>query len=328
MEAQMAEEQRKNQEYQEKEKQKAAIMQMISEDTPENQQLAMTNPQAYAELRMKQQFAGPGEAKVLSPGQTIVGPDYKPLYTAPEKPPEPTSGIKEYEYYKRDEIAAGRQPLGSLEYEQAVRKSGAGNINNITGTDGSFDKELSKGIAGVYTSALEAGKNAVATKSAAQQLRVLMKGRGGSLDGLIAASAPYLPPGLIPEGANDIVAAQAIIAGLVPKQRVPGSGTTSDFDAKKFSESLPNLWNKPGANEIITNTMESYADYQIAVSDIIADVGSNPQITNKAAAIRAEIAKIPDPFIGWKQYMASSGASSGGASNPAIDDLVNRYRSK
>jgi hypothetical protein len=88
MEAQMAEEQRKNQEYQEKEKQKAAIMQMIAEDTPENQQLALTNPQAYAELRMKQQFAGPAEGFTLGEGQQRFDATGKPIASGAPKPPE------------------------------------------------------------------------------------------------------------------------------------------------------------------------------------------------------------------------------------------------
>jgi hypothetical protein len=313
---QMAQQQ---EEQKEKERNKAAVMQWLDGLPEDQQELARVNPQMAAEAYMKQQFAGPGEGFTLGAGQVRYGPNGQQIAAGPSDIPKPTDDMREYEVAKQQGYGGTFQ-----QYMIEMKKAGASSVN-VNGGDGNFDKELSKGVAGVYTSAMEAGQNAVATKSAAQQLRVLMKGRGGSLDGLSAAAAPYLPPGLVPEGASDIVAAQAIIAGLVPKQRVPGSGTTSDFDAKKFSESLPSLWNKPGANEIITNTMESYADYQIAVSNAIADVASNPQIANKAAAIREQIAKIPDPFIGWKKYMAASGS---GASSPAVDDLVNRYRSK
>ena len=37
----------------------------------------------------------------------------------------------------------------------------------------------------------------------------------------------------------------AISAGLVPKQREPGSGSTSDFDARQFLQALPSI-DKPG----------------------------------------------------------------------------------
>lgn len=237
---------------------------------------------------------------------------------------KPTDDIAEYNFAKSQGFTGTLQ-----DWIVAGRKAGATTID-MTGADGNFDKELSKGVAGAYIKQMEIGQNAVATKTAAQQLRVLMKDRGGALDGLTAAAAPYLPEGIIPEGANDIVAAQAIVSGLIPKQRVPGSGTTSDFDARKFAESLPSMWNKPGANEIITSTMESYADYQIAISNVIADIASNPDIKNKSAAIREEIAKIPDPFIGWKQYMSSTGMmqSGVGKTNSEIDSLVNKYRSK
>jgi hypothetical protein len=309
-------------EQREKERKKAAIMQWI-DGQPENvQEFYRAFPEEGAKHWLQSQSGA--EGFTLGEGQQRFDATGRPIASVPQAPPKPTSDIQNYEYYAQGERAAGRQPMSSLEYEQAIRKSGANSIS-IGGSDGNFDKELSKGVAGVYVSQMETGQNAMATKTATQQLRVLMKGRGGALDGLAAAAAPYLPPGLVPEGASDIVAAQAIIAGLVPKQRVPGSGTTSDFDARKFAESLPSLWNKPGANEIITNTMESYADYQIAVSNVIADVASNPSVTNKAAAIREQISRIPDPFIGWKQYMATSGSS---VSSPAIDDLVNKYRSK
>jgi hypothetical protein len=300
------------------ERQQAAIMQWIDGLPPDQQEYAHAFPEQAAQEYANTLYPSPPkfESYTLGEGQIRYGADNKPVAQGPAKTATPTDDMREFGF-------AQNNPAFS-DYMLRMKKAGATNID-IAGADGNFDKELSKGVAGAYVKQMETGQNAVATKTAAQQLRVLMKGRGGSLDGLTAATAPYLPPGLVPEGASDVVAAQAIIAGLVPKQRVPGSGTTSDFDARKFAESLPNLWNKPGANEIITNTMESYADYQITVSNVIADVASNPDIKNKAAAIREQVAKIPDPFMGWKQYM---GASGSGASNPVVDDLVNKYRSK
>lgn len=88
LEQQMADQKRKDQEYAEKEKQKAAIMQMIAEDTPENQQIAMTNPQLYAEMRLKQQFAGQAEGFTLGEGQQRFDAMGRPIASGAPKPPD------------------------------------------------------------------------------------------------------------------------------------------------------------------------------------------------------------------------------------------------
>jgi len=49
---------------------------------------------------------------------------------------DPTTGMQDYDAYAADEIAAGRQPLGRLEYEQAVRSSGATRVNNNIAPNG------------------------------------------------------------------------------------------------------------------------------------------------------------------------------------------------
>lgn len=176
-------------------------------------------------------------------------------------------------------------------------------VNNTMGAGGAddFDKNLMKGVADAYVKAMEAGGPAQETKTAVMQLRTLLDQNGGALDGFSAAVTPYLPEGFVPEGANDLVAAQSIVAGLIPKQRVPGAGATSDYDARMFAQSLPNIWNKPGANAIILDTIEAYSDYRIAVADIVANVASDPSIPNKSGAIRDAIKTLPDPFVQWKK---------------------------
>lgn len=182
-------------------------------------------------------------------------------------------------------------------------------VNVGTGSD-DFDKKLMGGVGEVYVKAMEAGGPAAETKTAVMQLRELLQQNGGALDGFAATITPYLPEGFVPEGANDLVAAQSIVAGLIPKQRVPGSGATSDYDARMFAQSLPSIWNKPGANAIILDTLEAYSDYRIAVSNIIADVASDPSIANKSGAIRDAIAQLPDPFVQWKKARAALGGGA------------------
>lgn len=173
-------------------------------------------------------------------------------------------------------------------------------VNNNMGGANKFDEKVQTLLGEAYGEQAKLGATAYDTKLAVQQLRTLLQDNGGALDGFATIAASYLPPELLPEGANDLVAADAIIAGLIPKQRVPGSGSTSDFDARQFQRSLPSIWNKPGANEIILDTLEAYSDYKIAVADIIGGITSDPNIQDKQAAIRTAIKQLPDPFENWK----------------------------
>lgn len=70
-----------------------------------------------------------------------------------------TSGTKEYDAYARDEVAAGRQPLGRLQYEQAVRSSGATNVNVGAG-EKAWDQESAKLFAKRYDDITSAAGNA------------------------------------------------------------------------------------------------------------------------------------------------------------------------
>lgn len=55
----------------------------------------------------------------------------QPIFQAPQ---QPTTGMQDYNFYADSERQAGRQPLGPLEYEQALRSAGASRTNIDTGT--------------------------------------------------------------------------------------------------------------------------------------------------------------------------------------------------
>lgn len=60
-------------------------------------------------------------------GNRVVDQNGNVIYEGPQ---EPTTGMKDYDAYAADVVAAGGTPLGRLEYEQAVRKAGATSIDN------------------------------------------------------------------------------------------------------------------------------------------------------------------------------------------------------
>jgi hypothetical protein len=78
--------------------------------------------------------------------------------------------------------------------------------------------------------------------------------------------------GIKTEGVSDVEALNAMINRIVPQQRVPGTGATSDFDASMFQASVPQLMNTPQGNQMIMDTMESVARNKIARSEIAGKV--------------------------------------------------------
>ncbi|MDP1702578.1 MAG: hypothetical protein Q8L53_16695 [Aestuariivirga sp.] len=170
LDMQMQEQTRKEAEYQEKEKQKAAIMQMISEDTPENQQLAMTNPQAYAELRMKQQFA---------------------------EPAKPTSDIQNYQFGQGDPNFNNWLTEG--------KKAGATNVTVGGGKYGTIPPgfELVETPQGAQLRPIPGGPAALEAAAAAEKKLVAETSKGGTgtlvADDIDRAIAALDDPGILPK---------------------------------------------------------------------------------------------------------------------------------
>jgi hypothetical protein len=74
--------------------------------------------------------------------------------------------------------------------------------------------------------------------------------------------------GIQTEGLNAIQAVSAYIEQLIPGQREPGSGSSSDIDVQGFRRGLPSLINQPGGNKIIVDTIRAIQEHEIAVSII------------------------------------------------------------
>jgi hypothetical protein len=74
--------------------------------------------------------------------------------------------------------------------------------------------------------------------------------------------------GIKTEGLSEVQAYSALINRLTPQQRVPGTGATSDFDARMFRDSLPRLMNTPEGNRLILDTMERLAKNKMDRAEI------------------------------------------------------------
>lgn len=117
---------------------------------------------------------------------------------------------------------------------------------------------------------------------------------------ITAALGPYAEAmGLKIDSLSDLQAYEAITARLAPRMRVPGTGATSDFEMRTFLQGLPNVANKPGGNEIISNTLESLEQHKIAASEIGSRALAG-EISPKDA--EKELRTLPDPFTLWKKF--------------------------
>jgi hypothetical protein len=206
-----------------------------------------------------------------------------------------TSDIKEYDAYAADERAAGRTPIGRLDYQQAIRKAGSSSTNVTVGEGDSFYKELDKKNAETFSTLSQSGMEARGKLARIDRLEGLMANAPqGAIGALKQAAGEW---GIPTEGLSDIQAASALLEKMVPEQRLPGSGTMSDGDIKMFRASLPRIINQPGGNQLIFQTMRGIAQYEQQMGEI-ADRVANREIN--PAEGRRQIQALANPLADFK----------------------------
>lgn len=262
-----------------------------------------SDPKYQQDLQMGQiqleQARNPKYTYTTLPDGTVLRTD--PRGGEPQKvyesAPKPTANMQDYEDYATEERAAGRVPLGRLQYQQEIKKAGASNTTNIVGGEGDkFFENLDKKNAETFAAMSDAGMQA--------------RGRLGQIDRLesIFANVPQGAEGAfkklagdwgvpIGEGTSDIQAASALLEKMVPEQRLPGSGTMSDGDIKMFRASLPRIINQPGGNQLIFQTMRGIAQYEQQMGEI-ADAVADRAIT--PAEGRQRIRQLKNPLADYK----------------------------
>jgi hypothetical protein len=232
------------------------------------------------------------------------------LYGSQPETVKPTADIQEYEYAK------GQGFQGSFQdFQLAVKKAGASQVNIDQKAEGAFDKKLAEGQAETFNTMATDGMNARADIGLINQLDGLLQGQGGMGTGLAVAAGKWGIP--VTEGMSDLQAADAIISKLVPTQRQPGSGSMSDRDVELFKSSLPSLWNQPGGNAIIVKTMRGLAQYKQQQGDIAQQVQMGAM--SRQDAVKA-LKALPNPLAEFGKQDASGAPASG--------SIVDGYRFK
>lgn len=199
--------------------------------------------------------------------------------------------------------AAGLQP-GTPEYQKFMATGGdKASLVTINGPNSDKFKEKSdEAAAKRLDDIVVAGQAAPQTMADMQQLLDLGSQIGtGKGAQFIAAVGPWAQTlGVNIDGLSDIQAYEAITSRLAPQMRAVGSGSSSDRDVALFFQSLPNLGNTPGGNEIVANTMKAVAQNKINAAEIAAQAQGGAISWQEADK---RIAALPNPYELFKNFM-------------------------
>lgn len=267
------------------------------------QQLKQSDPKYRMELQKGQiELENLRNPKIAPADQARIAADRERLgldrekFTADQADNALTTDIKEYNFYADREKAAGRQPLGPLEWDMARRKSSAQNTTVNVGEGDKFYENLDKKNAETFAALSDAGMQARARLGQIDRLEGLFANVPQGLEGGFKKLAGDWGVA-IGEGTSDIQAASALLEKMVPEQRAPGSGPMSDADIRMFRASLPRVLNQPGGNELIFQTMRGIAEYEQqmgAIADAVADREIKP------AEARQRIRELKNPLENYK----------------------------
>ncbi len=185
---------------------------------------------------------------------------------------KPSDVQKQFEQAKREGFQGNL-----IDYQRALAEARRPqtNVNIDNKTETAADTETAKALIKRNVAAMDAADKAQAAMGDIGTMREISRrvGSVGSTADLKAAIGPYAEAvGVNLDGLSDIQAFEAVIQRLAPQMRAEGSGSTSDIEFKGMLASLPRLRSNPQAREMILDTMEANARYNIQRGDIALKV--------------------------------------------------------
>jgi hypothetical protein len=115
-------------------------------------------------------------------------------------------------------------------------------------------------------------------------------------------------------GATEYQQIDALVASLIPLQRAPGSGSTSDSDMENFKRALPNLMGTKEGQLQIMQDLKAVAAHDIKVGEI-ANQARSGQITPFQAL--EMINQLPNPLEKYRNQQSAPPTVSGVVGMPA-----------
>lgn len=212
----------------------------------------------------------PDKPLVVNPGQTVLGPDNQPLYTAPQ----------EREKRERSDMERSRRKFlrdnpGANESDfLKVYKAPSAVIKNTNTLDKGEpgDEELRTKLQGKEGERWDTYQQQGTVAAGMQQdMEILGELINVAPQGVLAGRLAEYFPGF--SDAGD--AFESIVKRLAPSLRAPGSGTTSDIEYEGFLKGLPRLRNTEGGNSIIYQTIRAKSELNIRRAEIISKYLNN-----------------------------------------------------
>ncbi len=115
-------------------------------------------------------------------------------------------------------------------------------------------------------------------------------------------------------GATQYQQIDALVASLIPLQRAPGSGSTSDSDMENFKRALPNLMGTKEGQLQIMQDLKAVAAHDIKVGEIANQARSGQITPFKALEM---INQLPNPLEKYRNQQSAPPTVSGVVGMPA-----------
>ncbi len=313
---------------------------LMDKFTPQQRAVLASRPEAMATKSiMESAFEPPPEPTKYEyregPDGSLIALDpYNPgaVQTVMPGQPEPQARqmtLAQFAQEKGLPMPPGRDPNEIIEVMPDGNASplfggGVTVENNMPGDVGKYDEFSARAAAERHGTIVAEAQNAQRLMGDMKTLAAIgTQIETGKLAEAKMALGPYAEAvGIDISGLGEAQAYQAIIDRLAPQMRPAGSGATSDFDARQFLNSLPQLANNPEGNLIIQQTFDAIAMHKQAAAEIVrrSQMG---EITWQQAD--AEIAKLGDPYEAFNEYKKKSGQSGGAGAGSYTPKGVIRY---
>jgi hypothetical protein len=131
------------------------------------------------------------------------------------------------------------------------------------------DKEFLRKRIGAAVDAEEVAMNSLNVASDIRSIVDILKPyQGGKIDDFKSAIGAYLPDTSMAQLTTADQLATSIVNRIAPTLRVPGSGSTSNFDAQMYLDSIPRLITYAAGRELMAVYGERLANRAVAAADL------------------------------------------------------------
>jgi len=192
-----------------------------------------------------------------------------------------------------------------------------------------FNKKTDEAAATRFDQYIQGGADATRMMGDIQTLTTLgTQIETGATAEAMAAIGPYAEAlGIDVAGLDAAQAYKAIVDRMAPAMRPPGSGASSDFDARQFLSSLPALGRTPEGNQIILDTLTSIQRHKMAAAEIAARALLPPGDPNRMTwqEAEAEIRKLGNPYETFNEYRKRAPKPTKTETPAPVDDGIPTY---